>query len=151
MTPVCISNCVDDTRHPIRRSNNYVTLYKWPESDADFVKSPGNLGGEGQLHYLHPSRMVDSVSCRQLYLRSAYTFSRKETVPEKTKKCFGRVKEKVASARTTRKFRPRRARKTRTGFVTVKRVKEFSCEALRSIFQRLLSCTATVDVVEHKI
>ncbi|KAL3531865.1 hypothetical protein ACH5RR_005386 [Cinchona calisaya] len=153
MSTTCISNCVNDTRFPIRRAN-YVNLHKWPESDAEFAKMVGsteNLGGEGQLHYLHPRpRVVDSVSCRQLYLRSAYTFSRKESVPERTKKCFGRVRERITIGRTRRKFRCRRRRtRTRTRFVIVKRMKQFSCEALRSLFQKLLSCTATVDVVEH--
>ena len=155
MTTACISDCVGDARCPIRRTNNYVSLQKWPDSEAEFVKSTGNLGGKGRLHnnYLHRSGVVvDSASCRQLYLRSAYTFSREEGVQERTKKCFGRVKEKVAIARTasTSRFQPRR-RKTRTRFVMVRRVKDFSCGALRTIFQRLLSCTATVDVVEHKI
>ncbi|KAL3536344.1 hypothetical protein ACH5RR_004805 [Cinchona calisaya] len=155
MTTVCMSDCtVNDTRFPSRRSNNYVNLYKWPESDAEFVKSGRFSGSEGpQMHHLHSSPR-DSVSCgRQLYLRSAYTFSRKESVPEKTKKCLGRVKERVSNARSTRKYLPRtrlRRRKISTRFIAVKRVKDFSCEAVRSIFQRLLSCTATVDV-EHKM
>lgn len=139
-----------------------MNLYQWPESDAEFVKSTaGSDDGEGQFHFLHPPpppppRVVDSVSCRQLYLRSAYTFSRKESLPERTKKCFERVKERVATVAATRKFqspgsrrsRSRRGRRRRR-IVMVKRVKEFSCEALRSIFQRLLSCTASVDVVER--
>ncbi|CAL4895982.1 unnamed protein product [Urochloa decumbens] len=134
--------CVD-ARAPVRAS--YVSLYKWPESDAEFVKSvamarrQGGAGGGGQespggatassaSHYyygytgsasmrragagagsgfsgeLGPAaaagycspRVVDSYSCRQMYLRS-YTFSKKkETVPERTMACLGRVRERAA-------------------------------------------------------
>lgn len=140
-----------------------MNLYQWPESEPEFVKpTAGFDGGEGQFYFLHnprpppPPRVVDSVSCRQLYLRSAYTFSRKESLPERTKKCFERVKERVATVAGSRNYqspgsrrsRSRRGRRRRR-VVMVKRVKEFSCEALRSIFQRLLSCTASVDVVER--
>ncbi|KAF2288773.1 hypothetical protein GH714_012784 [Hevea brasiliensis] len=94
MSSVCISNCVNDARDPrVPVRATYVNLYKWPESDAEFIKSVHRVGQgfQGQ------PRVVDSISCRQMYLRS-YTFSRKESVPERTKKCFGRVKEKVAKA-----------------------------------------------------
>ncbi|EES18921.1 hypothetical protein BDA96_09G022500 [Sorghum bicolor] len=119
--------CVD-ARAPVRAS--YVSLYKWPESDAEFVKSVAMArrhggGGGGQespaasasYHYyyngsgsmrnsgelLTPAagycspRVVDSYSCRQMYLRS-YTFSKKkETVPERTMACLGRVRERGAA------------------------------------------------------
>ncbi|XP_066364444.1 uncharacterized protein [Miscanthus floridulus] len=123
--------CVD-ARAPVRAS--YVSLYKWPESDAEFVKSVAMArrqggGGGGQespasgggasasaYHYYYNGsgsmrnsgellapvgycrpRVVDSYSCRQMYLRS-YTFSkRKETVPERTMACLGRVRERGAA------------------------------------------------------
>lgn len=161
MATVCISNSAKHAgggSFPTRRAKYVNLLYQWPESDAEFVKPTAGSddGGEGQFYFLHPPppRVVDSVSCRQLYLRSAYTFSRKESVPERTKKCFERVKERVAIVAATRKFqsagsRSRRGRRRRRRLVMVKRVKEFSREAFRSIFQRLLSCTASVDVVER--
>ncbi|CAN6349537.1 unnamed protein product [Urochloa humidicola] len=133
--------CVD-ARAPVRAS--YVSLYKWPESDAEFVKSvamarrqggggqespggaaatashyyyygynngsasmrrrgggagaggcSGELGPAAAAGYCSP-RVVDSYSCRQMYLRS-YTFSKKkETVPERTMACLGRVRERAA-------------------------------------------------------
>ncbi|RLN29261.1 uncharacterized protein C2845_PM05G10780 [Panicum miliaceum] len=119
--------CVD-ARAPVRAS--YVSLYKWPESDAEFVKSVamarrqggggggqespgasasyyysysgsasmrrgGGCSGELGTGYASP-RVVDSYSCRQMYLRS-YTFSKKkETVPERTMACLGRVRERAA-------------------------------------------------------
>nr|CAB3460017.1 unnamed protein product [Digitaria exilis] len=123
-------DCVDP-RAPVRAS--YVSLYKWPESDAEFVKSVamarrgggqespgasasyyyssyngsasmrhrgGVAGGGGYSGELAPGycspRVVDSYSCRQMYLRS-YTFSKKkETVPERTMACLGRVRERAA-------------------------------------------------------
>lgn len=111
--------CVD-ARVPVRAS--YVSLYKWPESDAEFVRSvamarrhhkqPESLaapcysggsasmrrsGGVGVEGYGGESpRVVDSYSCRQMYLRS-YTFStKKETVPERTMACLGRVRDRAA-------------------------------------------------------
>ncbi|KAF8725704.1 hypothetical protein HU200_020252 [Digitaria exilis] len=127
-------DCVDP-RAPVRAS--YVSLYKWPESDAEFVKSVamarrqgvgsgsgqenpgaasasyyysnyngsasmrhrggggGGYSGELAAGYCSP-RVVDSYSCRQMYLRS-YTFSKKkETMPERTMACLGRVRERAA-------------------------------------------------------
>jgi hypothetical protein len=101
---------------------SYVSLYKWPESDAEFVRSVAmarrhhkqpespaapcysggsasmrRSGGVGVEGYGGESpRVVDSYSCRQMYLRS-YTFStRKETVPERTMACLGRVRDRAA-------------------------------------------------------
>ncbi|CAL5334867.1 hypothetical protein CsSME_00017174 [Camellia sinensis var. sinensis] len=144
MSSVCISNCVKDTRVPVRAT--YVNLYKWPESDAEFVRTAVR-GGGGRPE--QQPRVVDSISCRQLYLRS-YTFSRKETVPERTKKCLDRVRERVVGRggrrrrRTAAEGRPVVRRKK---CAVVRRVKELSCAALCAIFHRLLSCSASVDVV----
>ncbi|GAU34684.1 hypothetical protein TSUD_29250 [Trifolium subterraneum] len=137
MSSVCISNCVNDTRDPrVPVRATYVNLYKWPESDAEFVKSVSLNGKRGSSHVYghgHP-RVVDSISCRQMYLRS-YTFSRKETVPEKTQKCFGRVKEKVAHGGT------RRRKKNKCLILS---------NTLFRIFHRFLSCGASVDVVVNE-
>ncbi|XP_059669791.1 uncharacterized protein LOC132315047 [Cornus florida] len=147
MTSLCISKCVDDARVPVRAT--YVNLYKWPESDAEFVKTvaAANVrgGGHGGQHQHQHPRVVDSISCRQVYLRS-YTFSRKETVPERTKKCLGRVKERVSRERRRKGNGARGSRRC----VVVRRVRELSCAALCVIFRRMLSCTATVDVVDHR-
>ncbi|KAL8480470.1 hypothetical protein ACS0TY_026594 [Phlomoides rotata] len=141
MSKICISNSVNDARIPVRA--NYVNLYKWPESDAEFMKSAAARGG-GRLQ----SGVVDSISCRQMYLRS-YTFSRKESVPERTIKCFGKVRERVAAGRKeTAESLMRRRRRRRRRCVMARRVKEFPRAALRTIFRRLLSCTTTVDVAD---
>ncbi|CAJ2656649.1 hypothetical protein L195_g021147 [Trifolium pratense] len=147
MSSVCISNCVNDTRDPrvpVRAS--YVNLYKWPESDAEFVKSVSLNGIRGSSHVYghgHP-RVVDSISCRQMYLRS-YTFSREETVPEKTQKCFGRVKEKVDHGGSRR-----RKKKKKNKCLILKKMKEISCDTLFRIFHRFLSCGTSVDVVVNE-
>ena len=142
MSSVCISNCLNDAsdpRVPVRAT--YVNLYKWPESDAEFVRSVSNNGRKGnsvtsQMHR-HP-RVVDSISCRQMFLRS-YTFSREEeSVPEKSPKCFGRAKKEKAQLRKKQ-------------CLAWKKAKENSCSALFRIFRRFLSCTASVDVVDEKI
>ncbi|KAL2487818.1 hypothetical protein Fot_41110 [Forsythia ovata] len=151
MASTCISNCINDTRVPVRAT--YVNLYKWPESDAEFVRSVSskmhrNGPGGGAAAYGRP-RVVDSISCRQLYLRS-YTFSREEDhKDEKTIKCLGRGKEKPAvDSKRKRKSRGGgdrgSGRRKCKGF---RRAKAVSCAALVSIFRRLLSCTTKVDVV----
>ncbi|KAJ7977051.1 Protein unc-80 like [Quillaja saponaria] len=146
MTSVCISNCLNDARDPrVPVRATYVNLYKWPESDAEFVKSVSSNGrkGSSQSQMYGHTRVVDSISCRQMYLRS-YKFSRKESVPEKTQKCFGRVKEKVANGK---KKKPQvRKRKC----LVWKKAKEISCSALFRIFHKFLSCAASVDVVDER-
>ncbi|XP_020583098.1 uncharacterized protein LOC110026486 [Phalaenopsis equestris] len=148
MSSVCKSavGCVVDSRLPLRSS--YVNLYKWAQSDAEYVRSVINTSPfPNNRATMEPShRLVDSYSSRQMYLRS-YTFSKKETMPEKTIKCFGKVKEKAedfpfiyhrrkdkgGSFRNFIKFR---------GFNKGKK----GCSVFCSIFRRLLSCTMTVDV-----
>ncbi|KAK9280017.1 hypothetical protein L1049_013702 [Liquidambar formosana] len=144
MASTCISSCVNDARVPIRAT--YVNLYKWPESDAEFVRTVGSASNVRRGGHGHP-RVVDSISCRQMYLRS-YTFSRKETVPEKTKKCFGRVRERVVHRRNKRTNTHGHGIGLRK-CVVIGKAKEVSCAALFSIFRRLLSCTTKVDVVDH--
>ncbi|KAM1648276.1 hypothetical protein ACFX1Q_010313 [Malus domestica] len=155
MTSVCISNCVNDARDPrVPIRATYVNLYKWPESDAEFVRSVSSNGRRtdpAQRHG-HP-RVVDSISCRQMYLRS-YKFSRKESVPEKTQKCFGRVKEKMAgnynsNGNKGKKEKGKVGRKKNGRCLALRKMKEFSSAALFRIFQRLLSCSASIDVVNH--
>ncbi|KAL1083171.1 hypothetical protein V6Z11_D09G181700 [Gossypium hirsutum] len=136
MSSICISNCLNDARDPgLPVRATYVNLYKWPESDPEFVRSRSSSGS------LHGGRVVDSISCRQMYLRS-YRFSRKETVPEKTVKCLGRVKEKVGQ----RKRRYKQKRRIRSRCLIWRKVKV----ALFRFFNRLLSCSASVDVVDQK-
>ncbi|KAI3811625.1 hypothetical protein L1987_21351 [Smallanthus sonchifolius] len=148
MTSTCMSKCIaNDARVPVRAT--YVNLYKWPDSDREFVRSVSRNShrenGESQGH----PRLVDSISCRQLYLRS-YTFSRKESLNERTMKCIGRVKERGAargkSSKSPASSGKRRRRKKKCTMVM--QAKEASYAALASIFRRLLSCTTKVDVVD---
>ncbi|KAL5546269.1 hypothetical protein UlMin_005956 [Ulmus minor] len=142
MSSVCISNCVNDARDPrVPVRATYVNLYKWPESDKEFVRSVSSRGCKGGVHG-HP-RVVDSISCRQMYLRS-YKFSKKETMPEKTQKCFGRVMDKMVRGKKQKS----KERKKRCLFLG--KVKEFSCSALFGIFRSCLSCAASVDVMDQQ-
>ncbi|PIN06635.1 hypothetical protein CDL12_20813 [Handroanthus impetiginosus] len=131
MASTCISTCIDDARVPVRAT--YVNLYKWPESDFEFVRSMSSKSrkdGHNSM-YGHP-RVVDSFSCRQLYLRS-YTFSREEDYrDEKTIKCLGKTKKDK--------------RKSAAADGGRRKGKAVSCSALSSIFRRLLACTTKVDV-----
>ncbi|XP_077214082.1 uncharacterized protein LOC143848920 [Tasmannia lanceolata] len=137
MSSGCISSSCVDARVPVRAT--YVNRYKWPESDAEFVKSVTNGGGG----YRAP-RVVDSYSCRQMYLRS-YTFSKKESVQEKTRKCLGKVKEKVGLRRKVKGG----GGGNRKRCLALRKVRELSCATLFSIFNRLLSCTTTIDVADR--
>lgn len=139
MSSVCISNCVNDTRVPVRA--RYINHYKRPESDAEFFKTMKMYKSDQGRRYPHhlQARVVDAVSCRQMYLRS-YTFSRKESVPEKTRKCLGKVREKVGVSG----HRPDKLTKS-SGGRKKRRTKKFSCSSLCNIFRQLLTCTTSID------
>ncbi|KAJ1378275.1 hypothetical protein SESBI_48011 [Sesbania bispinosa] len=127
MASICISNCINDTHLPIRPT--FVNLYKWPESDVEFVKTVNS----------NNSAVPDSLSCRQMYLRS-YKFSRKKVgVTEKTMKCLSRVKESVLYA-SNKNLKGKDKILGRAKVVTYAAV---------SIFQRLLSCSEKVHVAHH--
>ncbi|KAE8661068.1 Endomembrane-type CA-ATPase 4 isoform 1 [Hibiscus syriacus] len=139
MRSVCISSCLTDardTRVPFRAT--YVNLYEWPESDAEFLRSRSSRttvdGGY--------SRVVDGVSCRQMYLRS-YRFSRKEIVAEKSLKYFGRAKEKMGK-RWKKSIQRRRMRRRKC--LVWRKIKV----ALFRFFNNLLACSASVDVVDQR-
>lgn len=177
MSSVCKSSvgCVD-ARVPVRAT--YVNLYKWPESDAEFVKSVAGRSRDGSDHSHNGSveggrkwgpspRVVDSYSCRQMYLRS-YTFSKekkKESVPEKTRRCLVKLKEgALLSAlvyhrrkssdlidndlsRDRKKSAQRKRKRKKKGcVVAVRKVREVSFSAFYSVFWRLLSCTTNAGV-----
>lgn len=141
MTSACISSCVNDVvgarSLPVRAT--YINLYKWPESDVEFISS--RMKSNSNNIYSKP-KVVDSISCRQLYLRS-YTFSREEEcVNDKATitRCYGRGRKKISRNLSG----GGRRRKCNKG---LRRAKEISCAAFASIFRRLLSCTVKVDVV----
>lgn len=128
---------------------NNVFLHKSPESVAKFSTAAAEMGdvrGGGRWH--QRPMVVDSVSCRQLYLRSAYTFSRKESVPEKTRKCFGMVKKTVAVASGKKNWKSTVAGSRRKWRFPVV-VKKLYGSAISTLFQRVLTCTASVEVVDH--
>ncbi|KAJ8438432.1 hypothetical protein Cgig2_004542 [Carnegiea gigantea] len=147
MSSVCISSCVEDARLPARVRATYVNLYKWPESDAEFVRSV-SFRGPG-----HPrSKVVESISCRQMYLRS-YTFTRKESVNERTRKCIGRVKERVLVNGRSRSSswcgseKSHNNKEIRNKVKVNNKLKEVPCAAIKAFFRKLLFCSASVDVV----
>ncbi|KAJ0088616.1 hypothetical protein Patl1_31965 [Pistacia atlantica] len=164
MTSVCISNCVNDARDPrVPVRATYVNLYKWPESDAEFVRSVTSRSNvrRGVHVHGHP-RVVDSISCRQMYLRS-YKFSRdddKEAENEKTAMCFGRVKEKDKEKKEkvgdnnnnnnyNKNGRMRKRKDKERRRKRIKCLRKFSCNALFRLFHRLLSCGASIDVADR--
>ncbi|KAL4303428.1 hypothetical protein GQ457_10G009470 [Hibiscus cannabinus] len=137
MAKTCISNCINDTRFPLPVRPTYVNLYKWPESDAEFVRSLSSdwrsNGGPS-----HPT-VVDSISCRQIYLRS-YTFHRSNQTEVERTKCFGRSVDGKKTVAKKKKKEKTVAKKNKCGALT--RAKEVSCAALLAMFRRLLACTS---------
>ncbi|KAF5750982.1 hypothetical protein HS088_TW03G01323 [Tripterygium wilfordii] len=143
MKSVCVSNCINDAggdpRIPVRAT--YVNLYKWPESDAEFVRS----AVEGRQN----PRVVYSISCRQMYLRS-YTFSREEeTLPDNTQSCCFRsssVKDKQVIKNKNKKNNKKKkikANKRKLNYCLALR------RALFRVFHNFLSCGASIDVVDQ--
>ncbi|KAI3706759.1 hypothetical protein L6452_24711 [Arctium lappa] len=141
MRSVCIPNCVDDARIPIRAT--YHNLYKRSESDVEFMNTTVR---RSNMHCCGQPRVVNNISCRQLYLRS-YTFSKKETVSERTRKCLKRVKENAVARRWRKRKGVQVGRGKRRCLVVLRKVKAVSRTAVSAVFQRLLSCTTGVDVV----
>ncbi|MED6225695.1 hypothetical protein PIB30_096138 [Stylosanthes scabra] len=132
-------------------------MYKWPESDVKFVRSMSREGRRRcHVYGQHHPKVVDSISCRQMYLRS-YQFSRKESVPQKTQRCFRLVKERLTRRNYggwRSKCRKRiigRHHGRRNKCLVWRKMKEISCAALIRIFKKLLlSCAASVDVVNGR-
>lgn len=162
MSSACISNCVRDTRAPLRAT--YVNLYKWPESDAEFMRSmsfsserSGGGSDASQRPAVTAPRVVDSISCRQMYLRS-YPFSREEDdeAAGRGPMCFGGGRRGGRRGRgrgrggggRERDRRKERQNRTRRPCQVLRKVKDMSLGALFRIFHRLLSCSASVDVVD---
>ncbi|XP_020583368.1 uncharacterized protein LOC110026671 [Phalaenopsis equestris] len=78
-------------------SSSYINLRKWAESDAEFVRSLSSVSLSTENRACWPPAsptVIDSFSCRQLYLRS-YAFSKKEPLPKKAIKCFEKFKRKA--------------------------------------------------------
>ncbi|CAA6661789.1 unnamed protein product [Spirodela intermedia] len=95
-----------------------------------------------------------------MYLRS-YTFSRKESVPERTRRCLGKMKKKVGGIIVNGNMTPgcccvgrmekkRKKKKEKEKCGVVRRLREVSLAAVRSIFLRLLACTASVDLGNYQ-
>ncbi|KAJ4882304.1 Uncharacterized protein Rs2_32397 [Raphanus sativus] len=157
MNSVCISSCIDDARDTRVPRTTYVNLYKWPESDAEFVRSVRRGGG------VPTARVVDSISCRQMYLRS-YTFSREDDDKSKAEKvvpsstqtsCLGRFKETASFRKGNKEESDVIVEKSKPGSRREKRrvrkkkkKREQACSVMFRFFRRLLSCAATVDVVD---
>jgi hypothetical protein len=134
MNSSCIAGCLD-AQTPVKLS--FVKLCQWVKAEASLLKrvsmnekrettgpSPLNFKSHPVYHGSYASNP------RQRYLRS-YTFCRKETVAEKTKKW---LKE------TTKKNTESKSRSGSSG----------SCSFLEGVFIKFLFlCVAEVDVHEH--
>ncbi|EXB53251.1 hypothetical protein L484_007194 [Morus notabilis] len=140
----------------------HANLYKWLRLlDGDLSSLAGSKANNiivntcGGTRAREQPKVVDSVSCRQMFLRS-YTFSRKESFPEKTKKRFGKIVRvgglfrRITAAKDHKYKRQSAAKRKRSCLVVVRRVKEASSAALSSMCRRFLFCTAKVDVLARR-
>lgn len=132
----CVAGCLD-AQAPLRFS--FLSLYQWPDSDAEFVR----ILGMKEDNHKKPMRAYNEsmYACRQMYLRS-YTFSKKETVAEKTKKCYEGAKRKMKSLRPKRVVSLLRKLKART-------LKAFYA-LMTAVFHGLLACTTSIDVKQQQ-
>ncbi|CAL1403219.1 unnamed protein product [Linum trigynum] len=166
MASSCITNCMNDVavHLPIRRlgSIHYVRLSEQQQ------QPPPLLGGSGRFASFeeqcgrpgHP-KVVDSVSCRQLYLRS-YTFSRKESFNDRTKRRIGEVAESVkkrglgfrllpagrGEGREKKKGKKKGVvvRRRSTAVMCLGKARRVTCRAVMKVVRRLMmSCTTRVD------
>ncbi|XP_010426069.1 PREDICTED: uncharacterized protein LOC104711091 [Camelina sativa] len=89
MASKCIDDCVTITSDTVgaRPLMTYRNVYKWPMAEAEFLRSITHGGSKRR------STVVDSISCRQMYLRS-YTFSTKETEKDGGDQCGGEAVDK---------------------------------------------------------
>lgn len=114
MNSSCVAGCLDDNAEreaPPAKERSFVKLYKWPESDIEFlirranmkeentaIRSPFNLGRSTVYHY------HECFASRQRFLRS-YIFTRKETVREKAKRWLKMKKKVVIKEESGQRFR----------------------------------------------
>ncbi|KAF7832873.1 uncharacterized protein G2W53_015206 [Senna tora] len=99
------------------------------------------LIGDKNSHHrrrIHGHRTDLSAPSSRCIISLGVVVSLQQILPEKTQKCFGRVKEK--------KPPPPRKRKC----LVWRQVREISCSTLFRIFHRFLSCAASIDVVDEK-
>ncbi|KAI9085838.1 hypothetical protein K1719_032252 [Acacia pycnantha] len=112
---------------PMMRAT-YVNLYKWPESDAEFIKNVSSNNRNGN------PISVDKISCRQMFLMS-YKFSRKQSIAQKTHLCFQRVKRNLCYVKRKRRMVQFRRRKC----LVWRKLKAIS---FFKLLRRLFSCSA---------
>ncbi|CAN1227023.1 hypothetical protein LINGRAPRIM_LOCUS1136 [Linum grandiflorum] len=148
MASSCISSCLKDVAvHLPTTSSRYARLsadQPEPGESGRFASFEERCGvGRG-----HP-KVVDSVSCRQMYLRS-YTFSRKESFSDKTKRCVGRVAESVTKkSKKKKKGTPVVVvirRRNSTAMICLRKAGKVTCSAVMKVVRRLImSCTTRVN------
>ncbi|CAI0545203.1 unnamed protein product [Linum tenue] len=129
MASSCINNCMNDVavHLPIRRlgSIHYVRL----------SEQPPLLGGSGRF------ASFEEQCGRQLYLRS-YTFSRKESFNDRTKRRIGEVAESVKKRGLGFRLLPAGREKK----MCLGKARRVTCRAVMKVVRRLMmSCTTRVD------
>lgn len=142
MNSSCVAGCLNDAVSQVPLRLSFMSMYQWPDSDAEFVRMLSTREEDC------PKRKLityDAYACRQMFLRS-YTFSRKETVPQKTKKVVKRAKAVMLKMKR---------------ILTLKRIMHLlrklkaklfkaACDFFAAIFSCLLACTTSVDVKDQQ-
>ncbi|GLJ23022.1 hypothetical protein SUGI_0434490 [Cryptomeria japonica] len=144
MNSSCVAGCLD-AQVPVRL--NFRSLYKWPDSDAEFVRVLSmDRGASCPNKITKVTTIHESYACRQKFLRS-YTFSKKETFPQKTKN--GLKKAKAVLIKMKKNFAFKRILSL-LGNLEPKFFK-VSCAVLAALFTCLLACTTSVDVKDQQL
>ncbi|CAN1227021.1 hypothetical protein LINGRAPRIM_LOCUS1136 [Linum grandiflorum] len=134
MASSCISSCLKDVAvHLPTTSSRYARL------SAD-QPEPGESGRFASF---------EERCGRQMYLRS-YTFSRKESFSDKTKRCVGRVAESVTKkSKKKKKGTPVVVvirRRNSTAMICLRKAGKVTCSAVMKVVRRLImSCTTRVN------
>ncbi|CAJ2660789.1 hypothetical protein L195_g008486 [Trifolium pratense] len=135
MASVTIYNCANNKSIPVRPT--FANLYKWPESEVEFVKIMNSNNYRDGVEVDH------SLSCRQIYLRS-YKFSRKKlSGTEKTIKYFNSVKKSVVCASNRLNYNIKEGNCMLLGRA------KYVTHAAVSIFHKLISRTHKGYVARH--
>ncbi|XAR73918.1 hypothetical protein NMG60_11008043 [Bertholletia excelsa] len=129
MNSSCIAGCLD-VEAPVEK--RFMRMYLWAQADKEFLRmlSMYKDGGESVSSSCptptpSPARAPTSCDHRQRYLRS-YTFSRKQTTAERTKKWLNQKKINSKVHNPARR----------------------SCSLVDVVFKFLFVCVAKVDVHE---
>lgn len=136
MKSSCIECCLD-VQTPVKVS--FTKLHEWAQADKEFLRKltiddTNTSSSSSSSVIVRSSNCQQSYAYRQRYLRS-YTFSRKESAAQRTKKWLKDHKHK---------FKDNNNSKQEDRFISTST--SGSCSFIHVVFKFLFLCVAKVDV-----